>query len=51
MDELNGILKTYEMRIEEEDGSSNIETTFTRSKKIGKGKQVSKPRSSCCKQE
>ena len=51
MDELHGIHTTYEMRIEEEYGSSNIETTFTISKKTRKGKHVSKPRSSCCKEE
>lgn len=51
MDELHVILTTYEMRTEEQDGSSNIETTFKASKKTEKGKQVSKPRSSNCKEE
>lgn len=51
MDEIHGILTAYEMRIEEEVGSSNIETTFIASKKTGKGKKLSKLRSSNCKEE
>lgn len=37
-DEIHGILTVYEMRIEEENCSFNIETTFTTSKKIEKVK-------------
>eukprot|EP00253_Pinus_taeda_P009451 PITA_09451 len=32
IDELHGILTSYEMRIEEEDGTSHLETTFSASK-------------------
>ena len=38
IDELHGILTAYEMRIEEKDGASHLETTFSASKKNGKDK-------------
>ena len=46
MDELYGILTTYEMRTEQEKPSKN-ETTFKVSKKTNKNKQKSKSCSSC----
>lgn len=38
IDELHGILVAYEMRIEEEDGTSHLETKFSTSKKTSKDK-------------
>ena len=42
IDELHGILTAYEMRIEEEDDTSDLETTFAASKKNSKDKQTLK---------
>ena len=41
----------YEMRIEEEDGTSHLETTFAASKKNSKDKQTSKGKTCNCKDE
>jgi len=51
IDELHGILTAYEMSIEEEDGSSHLETTFSASKKNNKDKQTSKEKTCNCKDE
>lgn len=42
INELHGILTAYEMRIEEEDGTCHLETTFAASKKNSKDKQLRK---------
>jgi len=51
IDELHGILTPYEMRIEEEDDISHLETTFAASKKNSKDKQTSKAKTCNCKDE
>eukprot|EP00253_Pinus_taeda_P013415 PITA_13415 len=51
VDELHGILTAYEMRIEEEDGTSHLETTFAASKKNSKDKQTLKAKTCNCKDE
>eukprot|EP00253_Pinus_taeda_P002313 PITA_02313 len=51
VDELHGILTTYEMRIEEEDDTSHLETTFVASKKNTKDKQTPKAKTCNCKDE
>lgn len=41
-DELHGVLIAYEMRLDEEEGTSHLETEFATSKKTNKDKQSSK---------
>ena len=41
-EELHGVLIAYEMRLDEEEGTSHLETAFTASKKTNKEKQPSK---------
>jgi len=38
-EELHGVLIAYEMRLDEEEGTSHLETSFTASKKTNKDKQ------------
>jgi len=49
IDELHGILTAYEMRIEDEDGTSHLETTFSTSKKNSKDKHTPKEKTCNCK--
>ena len=41
-EELHGVLIAYEMRLDEEEGTSHLETAFVASKKTNKDKQPSK---------
>ena len=41
-EELHGVLIAYEMRLDEEQGTSHLETAFAASKKTNKEKQPSK---------
>eukprot|EP00253_Pinus_taeda_P031031 PITA_31031 len=50
-DELHGVLIAYEMRLDEEEGTSHLETAFTASKKTNKDKQPSKAKTCTCKCE
>eukprot|EP00253_Pinus_taeda_P007483 PITA_07483 len=51
IDELHGILTAYEIRIEEEDDTSHLETTFSASKKNSKENQTPKAKTCNCKDE
>ena len=51
IDELHGILTAYEMRIEEEDDTSHLETTFSASKNNSNDKQTLKAKTCNCKDE
>ena len=51
IDELHGILMEYYMRIEEEDGTSHLETTFSASNKNSKDMQTLKEKTCNCKDE
>ena len=50
-DEFHGILTEYEMSIEEEDGTSHLETTFSASNKNSKDMQTLKAKTCNCKDE
>ena len=47
-EELHGVLIAYEMRLDEEKGTSNLETTFIASKKTNKDKQPSIEKTCTC---
>ena len=47
-EELHGVLITYEMRLDEEEGTSHLEIVFAASKKINKDKQPSKEKTYTC---
>eukprot|EP00253_Pinus_taeda_P001590 PITA_01590 len=51
VDETTNTLEAYEMRIEEEDGTSHLETTFSTSKKNSKDKHIEKGKPCSCKDE
>lgn len=51
IDELHGILMAYEMRIEEEDGTSQLETIFSASKNNSQDKKNQKEKTCNCKDE
>ena len=50
-EELNGVLIAYEMRLDEEEGTSHLETTLVASKKTNKDKQPSIEKTCICKCE
>ena len=50
-EELHGVLIAYEMRLDEEEGTSHLEIVFAASKKINKEKQPSKAQTWTCKCE
>ena len=50
-EELHGGLKAYEMRLDEEKGTSNLETAFVASKQTNKDKQPSIEMTCTCKCE
>lgn len=47
-EELHGVLIAYEMRLDEEQGTSHLETVFATSKKTNKDKQPSKAKTCTC---
>eukprot|EP00253_Pinus_taeda_P013339 PITA_13339 len=47
-EELHGVLIAYEMRLDEEEGTSHLETAFAACKKIDKEKQPSKEKTCTC---
>ena len=49
--EFHGVLMAYEMRIEEEDDTSHLETTFAASKKTSKDKHTLKVKNCSYKEE
>ena len=50
-EELHGVLIAYEMRLDEEEGTSHLETMFITSKKTNKDKQPSIENTCTCKCE
>ena len=50
-DEFHGVIMAYEMRIEEEDDTYHLETTFATSKKTSKDKHTLKVETCSCKEE
>ena len=50
-EELHGVLIAYEMRLDEEEGTSHLETVFVASKKNDKDKQPSIENTCTCKCE
>ena len=50
-EELHGVLIAYEMRLDEEEGTSHLETVFVVSKKTNKEKQPSIEMTCACKCE
>ena len=50
-EELHGVLIAYEMRLDEEEGTSDLETAFVASKKTNKDKQTSIEMTCTCKCE
>ena len=50
-EELHGFLIAYEMRLDEEEGTSHLETTLAASRKTNKDKQPSKEKTCTCKCE
>ena len=50
-EELHGVLIAYEMRLDEEEGTSHLETVFVASKKTNKDKQPSIEKTCTCKCE
>ena len=50
-EELHGVLIAYEMRLDEEEGTSHLETTFVASNKTNKDKQPSIENTCTCKYE
>ena len=50
-EELHGVLIAYEMRLDEEEGTSHLETAFVASKKTNKDKQPSIEKTCTCKCE
>ena len=50
-EELHGVLIAYEMRLDEEEGTSRLETAFIASKKTNKDKQRSIENTCTCKCE
>eukprot|EP00253_Pinus_taeda_P003873 PITA_03873 len=50
-EELHGVLIAYEMRLDEEHGTSHLEIAFATSKKTNKDKQPSKEKTRTCKCE
>ena len=50
-EELHGVLIAYEMRLDEEEGTSHLETAFVASKKTNKDKQTSIEKACTCKCE
>ena len=50
-DELHGVPIAYEMILDEEEGTSNLETVFVASKKTNKDKQPSIEKTCTCKCE
>ena len=50
-DEFHGVLTAFEMRIEEQDDTYHLETTFAASKKTSKDKHTLKAKTCSCKEE
>ena len=50
-EELNGVIIAYEMRLDEEEGTSHLETAFIASKKTNEDKQPSIKKTCTCKYE
>ena len=50
-EELHGVIIAYEMRLDEEKGTSNLETAFVEYKKTNKDKQPSIEKTCTCKCE